>query len=706
VTTAGSTLTVSAATGMGSGANGVASALVNNGGIPAIGNTAALNGAVTVEAGGQLNANQATGLTGAGALTFNEGSILNIVTQALGFSGTQAAAATINPGTLVKLNVGSFGAAATTLDSVLGSGANSVSYIHIGNNAVNPTSAGTAVYTLNKSSGGIGGVLTNNTSNQSVSALANGNITLGANGGVIAATSNTTFTVSENVTGAGSLTIGTTDIIDGAPKLGIVNLNTATNAFTGGVIINAGTLRAGVANTLGTSLTNQVTVNTGGTLDMSPGNQTIGNLTGTGGIINAAGRVLTIGNGDTGGGNFQGSIQGASAALTKTGSSTITLSGTNTYNGPTAINAGKLFINGDQTSASGAVTVAATATLGGTGTIGGSTTIAATGKLEFDLSTAAASHDKLDLAAGKILTFSGASVLTITSSGGASPGIYTLLTAPGGITGSAPATLNLPNGWVASVSKVGNDLQLNVTSTGSVEIDHFAISSIAPLQTVGTPITGITITAQDAANQTATSFTGTVTFGGTAGITGTSASFVAGVLSGVNVTPAVRGTDLTLTVNDGAAHTGSATFTVQSMYAHWAGGPFVNPLTNTGPALNFDGGSLRTGIEWVVGGDPTNGSDDAGLAPTIDLTSDPDGKLLFSFRRTTSAKNDPNTTITVQYGGTLLDWTAAVHQGTGANQITITEAPGGPGFEIVTVALPTGLAGGGKLFTRLHVALE
>ena len=116
--------------------------------------------------------------------------------------------------------------------------------------------------------------------------------------------------------------------------------------------------------------------------------------------------------------------------------------------------AGKLFINGDSSAATGAVSVSANATLGGTGIIGGNTTIAATGKLEFNLSTAAGSHDKLELAATKALTFSGASTLTITSSGGASTGLYTLLTAPGGITGSAPATLILPGSWAATVSKV------------------------------------------------------------------------------------------------------------------------------------------------------------------------------------------------------------------------------------------------------------
>ncbi|HSH16472.1 MAG TPA: MBG domain-containing protein, partial [Verrucomicrobiae bacterium] len=78
-------------------------------------------------------------------------------------------------------------------------------------------------------------------------------------------------------------------------------------------------------------------------------------------------------------------------------------------------------------------------------------------------------------------------------------------------------------------------------------VNHFAISSIPSPQTVDTPISGITVTARDSSNATVTGFSGTVTFGGTGGFTGTSASFTAGVLSGVSVTPQVAGSDLTLT---------------------------------------------------------------------------------------------------------------------------------------------------------------
>ena len=141
-----------------------------------------------------------------------------------------------------------------------------------------------------------------------------------------------------------------------------------------------------------------------------------------------------------------------------------------------------------------------------------------------------------------------------------------------------------------------------------------------------------------------------------------------------------------------------------SAFTTWANG--FPSLTTRTPSLDFDGGSLDTGIEWVVGGNPTIGSDDAGLAPTIDR-SNPDGKLRFIFRRTSAAINDTNTTIAAQYGSNLTGWTNAVHQGTGSTQITITEETNGfgAGIDRVTVALPATLVGSGKLFVRLNVAV-
>ncbi|HAO78392.1 MAG TPA: hypothetical protein DCQ92_05330 [Verrucomicrobia subdivision 3 bacterium] len=91
-------------------------------------------------------------------------------------------------------------------------------------------------------------------------------------------------------------------------------------------------------------------------------------------------------------------------------------------------------------------------------------------------------------------------------------------------------------------------------------LDHFAISAISSPKTAGTAITGITLTAQDANSNTVTSFVSTVAYSGTAGITGTSASFTSGVLSGVSVTPTVAGSGLTFIVT-GSSKTGTATIT-------------------------------------------------------------------------------------------------------------------------------------------------
>jgi fibronectin-binding autotransporter adhesin len=58
---------------------------------------------------------------------------------------------------------------------------------------------------------------------------------------------------------------------------------------------------------------------------------------------------------------------------------TLVVSGSNTYLGNTVVSVGALLVNGNQSSASGAVSVASGATLGGSGTIGGAVSILAGG---------------------------------------------------------------------------------------------------------------------------------------------------------------------------------------------------------------------------------------------------------------------------------------------------------------------------------------
>jgi autotransporter-associated beta strand protein len=167
---------------------------------------------------------------------------------------------------------------------------------------------------------------------------------------------------------------------------GILNLNVASS-YTGGTTLNAGTISVGNATALG-STSGQLTVN-GGTLNLNNNSVTVGNLSGTGGIISggsSGSRTLTIGQGDFGGGNFQGSITngtGGTTALTKNGTGSITLSGNNTYSGTTTVSGGTLLVNNTSGSGTGSGNVAVNTggTLGGSGIISGLVSINAGGFL-------------------------------------------------------------------------------------------------------------------------------------------------------------------------------------------------------------------------------------------------------------------------------------------------------------------------------------
>lgn len=134
-------------------------------------------------------------------------------------------------------------------------------------------------------------------------------------------------------------------------------------------------------------------------------------------------------------------------------------------------------------------------------------------------------------------------------------------------------------------------------------------------------------------------------------------------------------------------------------YDTWAG-MFLD-LSDTSFDLDFDNGGLDTGVEYVVGGDPTLGSDDAGLAPTVEDTN---SDLLFTFRRSDLANDDPNTTIIVEYGSDLMGWETAVN---GVVDVVIIENDDfysvTPGIDQVIVSLPHALEVAGKLFARLRV---
>jgi hypothetical protein len=128
---------------------------------------------------------------------------------------------------------------------------------------------------------------------------------------------------------------------------------------------------------------------------------------------------------------------------------------------------------------------------------------------------------------------------------------------------STPVAINSVLTLKALAVKAGYDNSDIGSADYTLVLHHFAISTISSPQIAGSAITGIEITAQDANNNTVTDFTGTVDFSGTAGITGTSTAFTSGQLSGVRLTPPVKGTSLTLVVT-GSTKTGTSTFDVNA----------------------------------------------------------------------------------------------------------------------------------------------
>lgn len=201
----------------------------------------------------------------------------------------------------------------------------------------------------------------------------NNNIVSGAWSGDAAATltitiNSGTFTLGGNLTGfPGTVAVG-----NSAGNLrfhgSTGSANTAFDLGTGTALMNN---RNGVTITLGT---------------LSGGSGTI--LSGAGAVNSPSTYIVGGKNLNT---TFAGTIRNANdartTAITKVGTGSWTLTGNNTYSGPTTVSAGRLLVNGDHSAATNVVTVAIGATLGGTGIIGGITTVNGTLAPGIDIGT-------------------------------------------------------------------------------------------------------------------------------------------------------------------------------------------------------------------------------------------------------------------------------------------------------------------------------
>lgn len=165
-------------------------------------------------------------------------------------------------------------------------------------------------------------------------------------------------TINGNLTGAGSLR-----------KIGSGTLTLAgTSTYVGGGTGGGGTNVAGglLRVSGGAALPDTGTVSLDNTAGVSLellSSESIGALSGggtTGGNVLLNDKTLTLAAATST--TFAGVISGTGGVLAKTGSSVLTLTGTNTYTGGTSLNAGSLNINNSNALGTGALTVGVTAT--------------------------------------------------------------------------------------------------------------------------------------------------------------------------------------------------------------------------------------------------------------------------------------------------------------------------------------------------------
>jgi autotransporter-associated beta strand protein len=160
----------------------------------------------------------------------------------------------------------------------------------------------------------------------------NRGLTLGAGGGTVRTFFNTSLTISNPISGAGSLT---------KASAGTLNL-AAANLFTGNTRVNGGTIVLFQTNALQYS-TVDMNASDAGALNLNNLDACLGGLQGS--------RALALGTGNISVGNnnqfttYGGVLSGSgSGSLSKIGAGGLTLAGVNTYTGKTFINAGALTI--------------------------------------------------------------------------------------------------------------------------------------------------------------------------------------------------------------------------------------------------------------------------------------------------------------------------------------------------------------------------
>ena len=382
---------------------------------------------------------------------------------------------------------------------------------------------------------------------------------------------------------------------------------TGTNTYSGSTNISVGTLKLGAAE----RITNTSAVTVTGTLDLNGFSETIGSLAGAGTVTSSAsGSITMTSGGDNTSTVFSGIIQNGTAtslSVTKAGSGTLTLSGSNTYTGLTTASVGTLRLgNNDALGTTTGTTIASGAIVDLNGfataelfSIGGS--------LVNNSVTAATTSGDITLTIAAIIGGTG----NVTASGVIS-GTGTLEKKDAGTwTLSGSNTYSSATTMTGGTLKLGNDAALGTTTFTNIKAGTFIDLNgftTAELFTIsGSLVNNSGTAATTSGNFTLTTAaiiggTGDVTANGIISSTGTLTKSGAGTwtLTGTNTCTG------STTISAGTIKMGSATATL---------GPIANSAVTVTGTLDLNGNSLELGS--IAGAGTIKNS----VAGTVYLTS-------------------------------------------------------------------------------------
>ena len=211
------------------------------------------------------------------------------------------------------------------------------------------------------------------------------------------------------MTGSGSLTKSGAGIL----------IVSSSNTYTGGTVINAGTLRMAAANAVGSG-----PVSVGGVWDLNGFGADVSSVFGTG-LIELGSGALTVGrNGSSS--DFAGTI-GGTGSVTTSGSGSLTLRGINTYSGGTFVTGGgalRIFDDRNLGAAAGVLTIQNGSLIFGADIVS-SRNVVLIGAATFD-TTAASALFSGDISGAGSLTKVGQGTLVLTGTSGYTGGTSVL----------------------------------------------------------------------------------------------------------------------------------------------------------------------------------------------------------------------------------------------------------------------------------------